>query len=113
MRAYVAELVYQRAAAYNCIIVNHYFSCQLGSVGDNHIVTYDTVVGHMRICHDKAVAAYLGFAACGSTAVHGHTLSYGGVVAYYGQSVLATEFKVLWDCADNGTRKYYAVFTYT
>ena len=109
VRADVAELVHERAAADDGEIVDHHLAGQLRGVADDDVVAYGAVVGHMAVGHDEAVVAYGGAAAGGGAAVHGDALADGGVVADDGQGVLAAELEVLRYGADDGTGEYGAV----
>ena len=55
----------------------------------------DTIVRHMAICHNKAVAAHNGLALAGSASVDSCTLANTGVVANEDISLLAFELQVL------------------
>ena len=101
MRTDVAELVDKSATADHCEIIDHNLAGTLYGIRHDYVVTDHTVVGHMAVGHDQAVAAYHGLALGGCAAVDGHTLTDSGVVTDNGYRFLAAELQVLWRTGDN------------
>ncbi len=101
VRAKVAELVYQSAAADDGVVVDDDFAGELCGVGDDDVVAYAAVVGDVRVGHDQAVVAHDGAPFGGGATVDGDVFAQGGVVAYYGVGFFATEFEVLGYRADD------------
>ncbi len=111
MRTQVAELVDKRPSADNGKIIDLHLSGNLGSVGDNHIVSYNTVMRHMWIRHYKAIGTYLCHTFRSCATVYGYAFTNRGVVTYNGNGILTFEFQILRNAWNNGTGKYIAIFT--
>src|SRR6185312_17084334 len=78
-----------------CMVAYFNVTGELNRIGNNHMVSYNTIVGNMRISHQQTITAYYGFPFIFRSPVDGHTFSDGGVVAYFNYGVFTVKFKVL------------------
>ncbi len=99
----MAELMDERSATDDGIIVDLHLACKLCGITHHHVVAHDAVVSYVAVGHDQAVAAHDGASAGGCATVDCHTLAQSGVVADDGHGVLAAELEILrhgrHDCA--------------
>lgn len=113
MRADMAELVDQSAAADDGIVVDSHLASKLGAVGHDHVVADHTVMSHMAVSHDQTVVADNGLAFGRSAAVDGHAFANGSVVADNSDCILAAEFQILRDSGKSQPRENGAILAYT
>ena len=93
--AYAHPLVYGRMAAYDHPVAYMYLAAERYAVDDDVVVTDDTVVRDVCVCHYEVVRADDGLALRGGAAADGDIFADLVIVAYFGCGDLALELHVL------------------
>ena len=89
---------------------NDHMSGYLGIIAHDHIITNNTVVGKMGVCHDQAIFSNGGLFPVGRTTVHRNKFTDGGIIANHNRRIFAMEFQILRNGCNHRTRKNAAVF---
>ena len=103
------KLVHQRAAADDGIVVDFDLARQLGRIPDDDIILQDTIVRHVRIGHNEAVAPDDRPPLRGRAAVDRHALAERRIVSDFSCRNLPFELQVLRNARDDGAREDAAV----
>jgi hypothetical protein len=112
MAAYVAELVYKDAGTQYGKVINYNLAGYLGAVAEYAVVTYHAVMGNVHVLHEQVVVADHGLTLGCGTAVNGNVLADTVIVTYLGSGILTTEFEILRNTADHGSRMYLVAVAY-
>src|SRR6185312_16129832 len=95
-----------------CMIAYFNMTGKLHGIGNNHMVSYNAIVGDMGISHQQTITAYYGSPFIFRSPVDGNTFSDGGIVAYFNHCVFTVKFKVLWNSAHYSSGKDLTSFSY-
>src|SRR5690348_2137710 len=112
MRTNANKLLYSGKTSQYYVVANTDVSCQGSVVRKNAMIAYFAVVSNMRISHDKAVVAYLGFILIYCTPVDSNTFTYSCIITNYSKRIFSAKFQILGNSRYNGAWKYATVFTY-
>lgn len=95
--ANTTKLMHATQAAHNRVIFDGDMASQGGGIGENHMVTQETIVGNMGICHDQRMIADDRFATSSNRRpVDGGKLPDNRVITYEKETPLTLKLEILW-----------------
>src|SRR5882672_7275877 len=103
------KLVYCTHSTEYCIVTDSDMACHLCVIAQDAVITNDTVVCNMAVCHDKTVVAHFCCPPFFAAAIYCYELPDGCIIPDLYGSVFALVFKILRNGSDHGAGKNTAV----